>query len=146
MKLFSWGGIYHSDRSELKQAEQIEACLRLADSRASQQPAPGSLPEGAHIRICTPEDAEEMSVLYKSVFETYPFPIHDPCYIRDTMQSHVLYFSVELSGKLIALSSAEMSPSYGNVEMTDFATDPAWRGHGLGSLSIGSDGARNDAA
>jgi len=119
------------DRSELKQPEQIDAYLRLADSHASQQPALVFLPKEAHIRVCTPEDTEEMSVLYKSIFETYPFPIHDSGYIRDTMQSHILYFSVELSGRLIALSSADMSPSSRNVEMTDFATDPAWRGHGL---------------
>lgn len=125
------GSYLSSERSELKQPEQIAAYLRLAESYASRPPILLSLPKKAHIRVCTSEDAEEVSALYKSVFKTYPFPIDDPGYIRYTMQSHVLYFSVELSGRLIALSSAEMNQPSGNVEMTDFATDPAWRGHGL---------------
>lgn len=125
-------GEYSSaDRAEIKQAEQIEACLQLAYSRASPQPAQVYLPEGVHLRMCVSEDADEMSVLYKAVFKTYPFPIHDPDYIRDTMQRNVMYFGVDLSGRLIALASAEMSIPGSNVEMTDFATDPAWRGHGL---------------
>lgn len=125
------GKYLSDDRAELKQVEQIGEYLRLAYSRASQQPSPVSLPEGARLRICTPEDTEEMSVLYKAVFATYPFPIHDPGYIFDTMQRNVLYFGIHHFDKLIALSSADMNLSASNVEMTDFATDPAWRGYGL---------------
>ncbi|MDD3268702.1 MAG: putative beta-lysine N-acetyltransferase [Syntrophomonadaceae bacterium] len=119
------------ERSKLQQSAQIVAILQLAHSYASQQAALLSLPEGAHIRECVPGDVEEMSALYRSVFTTYPFPIHDSDYIGETMRINTRYFGVELSGRLIAIASAEMSPAYQNVEMTDFATDPAWRGHRL---------------
>ena len=48
------------------------------------------------------------------------------------MKSHVDYFGVERYGGLIALSAAEIDESAQNVEMTDFATLPEWRGNGMG--------------
>ena len=83
------------------------------------------------IRPCCPKDAPEMSELYAMVFPSYPFPINQPDYLRETMASHVDYFGVEHRGKLIALSSAEMDRMEENVEMTDFATLPEWEGQGL---------------
>lgn len=80
---------------------------------------------------CEKEDVEEMAAIYKTVFETYPFPIHDPCYLLDSMQNNVNYFGVEKDGDLIALSSAEIDKTALNAEMTDFATLPEWRGNSL---------------
>ncbi len=81
---------------------------------------------------CEEGDVEEMAAIYKTVFQTYPFPIHDPSYLLDTMQNDVDYFAVESDDSLIALSSAEIDKSALNVEMTDFATLPEWRGNSLG--------------
>jgi putative beta-lysine N-acetyltransferase len=75
--------------------------------------------------------AEEIATLYKQVFASYPFPIDDPDYIRQTMSKNIRYYGVEESGQLIALSSAEMDVESRNVEMTDFATLPAARGKRL---------------
>ena len=72
-----------------------------------------------------------MGKIYKKVFATYPFPIHEPDYLVETMQTHIVYFGVETEGHLVALSSAEMDKENLNVEMTDFATLPTWRGHGV---------------
>ena len=80
---------------------------------------------------CLPADAEEMSEVYRAVFATYPFPIHDPAYLRETMTTHVAYFGIRRRGKIVALASSEMDTDAGNVEMTDFATLPEYRGHGL---------------
>lgn len=77
------------------------------------------------------DDAEQMSLVYKEVFKTYPFPIHDPAYLRETMASHVRYFYIRDGKRFIALSSAEMDVDSQNVEMTDFATLPSYRGRGL---------------
>jgi beta-lysine N6-acetyltransferase len=81
---------------------------------------------------CEEGDVEKMAAIYKTVFQTYPFPIHDPSYLLDTMQNDVDYFAVESAGDLVALSSAEIDKSAMNVEMTDFATLPEWRGNSLG--------------
>jgi putative beta-lysine N-acetyltransferase len=75
--------------------------------------------------------AEEIAALYKQVFASYPFPINDPEYIRQTMEKNIRYYGVEERGELIALSSAEMDVESRNVEMTDFATLPAARGKRL---------------
>lgn len=110
---------------------EIRRVLDLAEAKAG--PAKIELPDadGSDVFACTPEDAEEMSVLYKQVFATYPFPIHDPAYLRETMASHVAYFGIRMEGELVALASSEMDAAAGNVEMTDFATLPQMRGRGL---------------
>jgi putative beta-lysine N-acetyltransferase len=83
------------------------------------------------------EDAEEISALYKVVFESYPFPIFDPNYIKQTMQDNVQYFGYRHNGKLVALSSAEMDKKGQNVEMTDFATLPDFRANKLALALLG---------
>lgn len=84
----------------------------------------------------TADDVEEMSRVYRKVFPSYPFPIHDPAYLLETMNSHVRYFLVRSGGSIAAISSAEMDIKAGNAEMTDFATLPDHRGAGLGSYLL----------
>lgn len=77
------------------------------------------------------EDIPKMVDIYKTVFPRYPFPIHDPYYIRKTMQEDVFYIGAFEKGKLIALASAEQDTKNHNAEMTDFAVLPEARGKGL---------------
>jgi putative beta-lysine N-acetyltransferase len=79
------------------------------------------------------EDTEDISQIYKRVFKTYPFPIHNPAYIEETMNDNVVYFGIRDKGQLIAVSSCEMDMKSQNVEMTDFATLPEYRSQGLAS-------------
>jgi putative beta-lysine N-acetyltransferase len=81
-------------------------------------------------------DVEQITDLYKKVFLSYPFPIHDPGYILKTMHNDVHYFGIRKKGKLIAIASAEMDMKGANAEMTDFATDPDFRGQKLGQLLL----------
>ncbi len=83
------------------------------------------------IRPCGPADVASMARIYADVFPSYPFPIHDPAYLLKTMESHIAYFGVEADSELVAISSAEMDVKSSNVEMTDFATPPRWRGNQL---------------
>jgi len=83
------------------------------------------------IHRCEERDVEKMAAIYRTVFPTYPFPIHDPSYLLDTMRSHVEYFGVETGGNLVALSSAEIDELAHNVEMTDFATLLHWQRNNL---------------
>jgi putative beta-lysine N-acetyltransferase len=92
---------------------------------------PTVLPDGFLLRECSRDDASAMARIYSKVFPSYPFPIHDPSYLRETMETHVRYFGIQAYAKLIALSSAEMDKEGANVEMTDFATLPEWRGYRL---------------
>ena len=86
------------------------------------------LPQQYRLSILRPDDCEQMAEVYKQVFKSYPFPIFDPAYLEETMQSHVVYFGVFKSDMLVALSSAETDCEYKNAEMTDFAILPDHRG------------------
>ena len=71
------------------------------------------------LRACNENDLPEMSEIYKEVFPTYPFPIHDVAYLKKTMSDNVDYFCIEHDEENLY------------AEMTDFATLPDWRGHGF---------------
>jgi putative beta-lysine N-acetyltransferase len=112
-------------------AEDTRRNLKLAEERWGQGLRDDAEP-GPAIDQATADDAEEMSRVYREVFPSYPFPIHDPQYLRKTMETHVRYFLVRLEGRIAAISSAEMDLAAGNAEMTDFATLPSLRRSGLG--------------
>ncbi|WP_041531307.1 putative beta-lysine N-acetyltransferase [Syntrophotalea carbinolica] len=90
-----------------------------------------SLPEGYVLRSLIESDVEAAAAVYREVFASYPFPIHDPAYLLETMRDHVRYFGVWHEGRLVALASAEMDRTAGHAEMTDFATLPSCRGNGF---------------
>lgn len=124
-------GYYLSEeRSVEGDKELYEKNLQLAQERANV--VSGALDESSYrLRPCSENDLEEMARLYGRVFPSYPFPIYDPAYLAETMESHVDYFCIERAGRIVALSSAEMDLEKRNVEMTDFATLPAERGNSL---------------
>ncbi|MBN2307473.1 MAG: putative beta-lysine N-acetyltransferase [Candidatus Hydrogenedentes bacterium] len=120
------------ERAEPGNAEELERVLQLAEQR--QAPGGGLDPLAASmtLRPCTPDDVEPMSAIYRTVFPSYPFPIHDTAYLAETMKTDVRYFGILADGgQLVALSSSEMERGSRSVEMTDFATLPDWRGHGF---------------
>jgi beta-lysine N6-acetyltransferase len=83
------------------------------------------------LRKLNKKDAEKMAEVYGKVFKTYPFPIHDPEYIKETMRENIDYFGVWAGDKLIAVASSEKDEDALNAEMTDFATLPDYRGNHL---------------
>ncbi|PKM47728.1 MAG: putative beta-lysine N-acetyltransferase [Firmicutes bacterium HGW-Firmicutes-6] len=82
-------------------------------------------------RRLSEEDIEQMVKIYEEVFESYPFPIYDPSYIKKTMTKDCQYYGVFDQERLIGLSTCEINYKEKNVEMTDFAVLPAYRGHKL---------------
>jgi len=89
------------------------------------------LPGGFSLMHAHPGDANDIAALYRLVFETYPFPVFDPEYIRTSMQGHVRYFIIRKSHLLAAVASCEIDEENQNVEVTDFATNPLFRGRGF---------------
>jgi putative beta-lysine N-acetyltransferase len=89
------------------------------------------LPAGFTSRIAVEEDVDGMAEVYRKVFATYPFPIHDPGFLRSAMNDATIYFGVWNGNEIVALSSAETDPASLSAEMTDFATVPEYRGLGL---------------
>lgn len=129
------GKYLSSERKEEGRPELVRDVLKTARAKACPRPDV-TLPSTFTCRRTTPEDAGAMAEVYRQVFATYPFPIHDPAYLVETMGSHVHYYGIWEDGKLIALASAEMDRKGRNAEMTDFATLPESRGKGLANYLL----------
>lgn len=123
-KYFSPERKYNSNKKE------ISAILETAFKKANIDEVP-KLKEAFYYQKCTAQDVEQMADLYKKVFTTYPFPIHDPNYLIKTMDNDVEYFGIWEKDTLIALASSEKDIHGQNAEMTDFATLPEYRGNNL---------------
>ena len=79
----------------------------------------------------TEQDAEKLAALYREVFQIYPTPLHDPAYIKKTIQEGTIYYAFRNNDDLVSAASAEVNLFYKNAELTDCATLPSHRKHGL---------------
>ena len=118
------------ERSVALDQPQITGCLETARAKAG-GPRPAGLPAGTTLAPCGVDEADEIASIYATVFESYPFPIHDPAHVREGMLGDTVYYGVRQGKTWIAAAAAEKDPALGLVEMTDFATLPAHRGQGL---------------
>lgn len=124
-------GRYFADwRKRPKNPRILAKVLETARAKAAGH-APPNLPNGAAVVRMRPDQAGEMAALYAKVFDSYPFPVFDPDFLRRTMAENVRYYAVLAGDRPVALASAEMDPAQAAAEMTDFATLPEYRGRKL---------------
>ncbi|PWR70842.1 putative beta-lysine N-acetyltransferase [Methanospirillum stamsii] len=88
-------------------------------------------PKDIIIKMADSSEIPAICNLYQQVFETYPFPIHDPVYLKKVMNCGITFFVAKLSGNIIATGSCEIDIHASSVEMSDLAVDPRYRGYGL---------------
>jgi putative beta-lysine N-acetyltransferase len=121
-----------------RRREKADTAVVLAAVRAkADERRPAVLPPGWTCAPAADEDADCLAALYGEVFATYPFPIGDPGYLRETMAGDYRYFIVRAAdGRIAAASSAEIYREDENVEMTDFAVHPDFRGKSLSALLL----------
>ena len=117
---------------------------RFVSRTRMQADAPYGIPEGCNatttstlpaaadkdattVTACRPADAGALGRLYAEVFESYPFPIYDPAFLRQTMQKETFYYCIRIEGRIAAAAAAETDPASRSCEMTDFATRPEYR-------------------
>jgi beta-lysine N6-acetyltransferase len=122
-------------RKTERKPQAVREVIAAARAKAA-EPASPKLGPGLQLRQLTPEDTPAMAEVYHQVFASYPFPIHDPAYLRETMADNILYWGVFKADRLVAISSAETYPADLNAEMTDFATLPAYRGAGFAQILL----------
>jgi putative beta-lysine N-acetyltransferase len=119
------------DRMERPFESEQDEILDAIESRPA-DPSISDLPDGYQMKVAEAADLGELASLYRTVFDSYPFPITDPEYLRSTMSTHVVYRIVrDAEGSVVAAASAETCRKHHNAEMTDFATLPSERGLGL---------------
>ncbi|UUX91156.1 putative beta-lysine N-acetyltransferase [Methanoplanus endosymbiosus] len=90
-----------------------------------------SLPEGLAVNIAGEEEILPLCRHFAGVFETYPFPVDDPDFIRKSIDEGTVYLTVKRGEEIIAAASAETDYDNKNAEMTDFAVSPSARGMGI---------------
>lgn len=129
------GKFLDDKRSESSDIDEITIILDIAKSKESDSEEK-YIEAGYTLRQCTAEDSSDMANLYGEVFASYPFPIFDPEYIKSTMEENLCYYGVWHRDRLVALSSSEMDELNQNTEMTDFATDPSYRGKSLSQILL----------
>lgn len=125
-----------SERLLSVEKEQLNLLFNLLKEKQKVRKSSKKYTSAYTVRKLINTDVEQITEIYREVFETYPFPIHNPGYILKTMEEDVQYFGAELNGKLVALSSAEVDFKGGNAEMTDFATHAEHAGNNLSTLLL----------
>ncbi|MGB5685046.1 MAG: putative beta-lysine N-acetyltransferase, partial [Candidatus Electrothrix sp.] len=123
------GYYLNNARKQEDDVARLENILHIAEDKQKTAVSPPAA--RFRLRQCLRDDVPAMAAIYQQTFASYPFPIHEPAYLLETMQTHVTYFGAEIDGALAALASAEMDRDAANVEMTDFATLPAQAGNNL---------------
>jgi len=123
------------DRENNPDGQEISSILSAARNKARKTDSPES-PDKFIISQASEKDAPALAAIYREVFATYPFPIHDESYIRKTMGENISYFKVSFDGKIIAVSSAEKDIEARAVEMTDFAVLPSARGNNIAVMLL----------
>ncbi len=122
---------YFDERRAIERhPDDVAKNLAIARAKADEEPSRQGVDWDREATPADKADVNEMGEVYQLVFQTYPFPIHDPVYLRQAMQDDVLFFKLTSEGRIGALASAEVEAAESAVEMTDFATLPAYRGRG----------------
>lgn len=117
-------------RKKQGNSEELERVLSVAESKKGTGNA-STLPSRLHLAKLGPEDARALAHLYGRTFETYPFPITDPEFIREEMGEGVRFRGVFEGDILVGAASAEVSSDNHSAEMTDFAVNPDYRKLGI---------------
>jgi beta-lysine N6-acetyltransferase len=122
-------------RKETHDETLIGSVLSAAFGTAGER-IPVEVPHGFSLMHANAGDAKDIAALYRLVFKTYPFPVFDPDYIRESMQGNTRYFVIKKSHQLVAVASCEIDPDSRNAEVTDFATSPEYRGRGFAGMLL----------
>jgi putative beta-lysine N-acetyltransferase len=126
----------NSDRLlNLEQKSFDELCKLLTNKKKFNKPDKNKSGKVKFRRLST-SDVDRITEIYREVFISYPFPIHNPGYILKTIKENVQYYGAEKDGRIIAIASCEIDFKGLNSEMTDFATDHQSRGNNLSVILL----------
>ncbi|MGE4274652.1 MAG: putative beta-lysine N-acetyltransferase, partial [Candidatus Methanomethylophilaceae archaeon] len=96
-----------------------------------QEPDPCT--DGQDVVEMTEAQASSISALMSEVFPGYPFPVHDPAFVEESMRHGTRYFGVMEEDDLLSVASAECDSDHRCAELTDMATKEDRQGQGLSS-------------
>jgi len=135
--LFFVSKFLNSDRLLSIENDRLIELGKLLGSKREAVRKINNLPLNSKVRKLDGDDVDHIAEVYRKVFQSYPFPIHNPGYIRDSMKKNVRYYGVKKKGKIVALASAGVDHNGANAELTDFAVLPDHRGRRLAQKLLG---------
>lgn len=126
------------DASRLSNVDKVQfnQLRRLLEEESKNHKKFSQLESQYEVRRLNISDVNHITKIYKEIFISYPFPIHDPDYIVQTMNENVQYYGAEKDGELAAIASSELDFKGLNAEMTDFATSKKHLGNKLSTLLL----------
>lgn len=89
------------------------------------------IPSELQLRSATEQDGQQLAQLFGQVFQIYPTPLNQADYVVKTIQEGTIYVVFETKGAIVSAASAEIDSIQGNAELTNCATLPEFRKHGL---------------
>ena len=118
---------YHElERKKEKEKNKAKQIIQIAKHKRNENSF--IIDKTLAYKILDEKDIGNMIELYKRVFKTYPFPIFESDYLKQTMNENIIYFGVFKAGVLIGISACEINYDESVVEMTDFAVLKNYRG------------------
>jgi beta-lysine N6-acetyltransferase len=89
------------------------------------------VPDQLLLKKAAPSDAKKLASLYQQVFQIYPTPLHDAEYIESTIRKENIFYFFEKDQLAVSAASADINNDFYHAELTDCATLPEYRKHGL---------------
>ncbi|MFA5332623.1 MAG: putative beta-lysine N-acetyltransferase [Methanoregula sp.] len=129
-------GKYPDPKRQVIGNEKLQADVLSRAKMHPRIPSPAHLAGEFILSMATLEDAGNIATLYRETFESYPFPVFDPAFIRAGMNENVRYFCVWSRDQVAAVASVDLDTHAGNAELTDFATYLSFRGKGLAGVLL----------
>lgn len=108
----------------------------LAEIRSRKSFRPVKIPPGFTLCRAGSRDISAMAALFRRVFVTYPAPVYDPGYLAGAMEKGDLFMVFYHGRRLVSVAAAEFDSRRQRAELTNCATDPAFRGLGLMTLLL----------
>ncbi|OAT79353.1 putative beta-lysine N-acetyltransferase [Desulfotomaculum copahuensis] len=108
----------------------------LAEIRGRKSFRPVKSPPGFTLRRAGSRDIPAMAAVFRRVFATYPAPVYDPGYLAGAMNKGDLFMVFYHGRRLVSVAAAEIDSCRQRAELTNCATDPAFRGMGLSTLLL----------
>ncbi|MDV2683665.1 putative beta-lysine N-acetyltransferase [Alkalihalophilus lindianensis] len=122
---------YYNDERRTSSHWSVEQEILQNVQRKHIKPIKRDLPLQYQMRKATVDDAEALAHLYKAVFPVYPTPMNEVKYIRKIIESGNVFCVTEYEGEVVSSASADLNKLLHHAELTDCATLPEHRSHGL---------------
>ncbi|MDO6818674.1 putative beta-lysine N-acetyltransferase [Zobellia sp. 1_MG-2023] len=116
--------------SQVKKTITSVKTIALA-ANSSSEDAFFALPDHLEIRKLGEKDLPSIIRLHEMAFQSYPFPIHDPEYLKQLLQENHEFYGLFENDALLVSAILKIQENESSVEIMDFATHPNYNGQNL---------------